>query len=393
MKYFLPILFFLFSILPCKGQHKKQTAFSITGTINKWNGKYVYFSYKGFGVNRIWDSTAVKNNTFLFKGKLNEPSSGFITILKFDRINDLTNKNITQRLFLSPSKMTIALTLGSFQKARLKGSKYQDEYQALENSKKKLYRKIEALSKIYESLNKEYAETVTIENESTVALSIEAKIDSLKEIINPFTLEIEKLDKIFFEKNPNSFITTYLLKDYYPTLPLKELNHYYNRMNPETKKWEYGKKLKEAILKLQGGSPGGVAANFSETDINGDSLSLSQFKGKYLLLDFWASWCKPCRAGNPELIRLYKKYNKKGIEFVGIADDNGSEDKWKLAVENDSINIWRHILDKNISDNYAVHSIPLQILINPDGIIIGRFGEGAEPNENLSKLIEKIFEK
>lgn len=111
------------------------------------------------------------------------------------------------------------------------------------------------------------------------------------------------------------------------------------------------------------------------------------------MLDFWASWCKPCRAGNPELIRLYKKYNEKGIEFIGIAGDNGSEDKWKLAIDKDGINIWRHILDKKIGDQYAVHSIPLQILIDPNGIIIGRFGEGGEPNESLSKLIEKIFEK
>jgi thiol-disulfide isomerase/thioredoxin len=123
----------------------------------------------------------------------------------------------------------------------------------------------------------------------------------------------------------------------------------------------------------------------------GDSLSLLQFRGRYVLLDFWASWCKPCRAGNPELITLYNKYKEKGIEFVGIADDNGTEDKWKSAVAKDNVKIWRHVLDKKVGDAYAVHSIPLQILIDPNGIIIGRFGEAGEPHENLSKSLERIF--
>jgi thiol-disulfide isomerase/thioredoxin len=283
------------------------------------------------------------------------------------------------------------LKLDSFHYAKLVGSKYQSEYRILESSKKKLYNKIEPLSNLYDSLNAEYIKIMNLEKREAEKKSLETKMDSLGTKMDALSEKCSIINRAFFAKNPNSYITTYLLQDYYSSFSLRELKYYYNKMLPSTKRWEYGIKLKEAISSLQNGSPGNTATNFSEPDIKGDSLSLSQFRGKYILLDFWASWCKPCRAGNPELIRLYKKYNEKGIEFIGIASDNGSEDKWKSAVEKDNVNIWRHILNKQIGKAYAVHSIPLQILIDPNGIIIGRFGEGGEPNENISKSLEKLF--
>ena len=392
MRYFLASILLLFSFTYSVGQSKKQTVYSIKGKLKKWNGRLIYFSCKGSGTDRIWDSTIVNNNTFKFTGTLNEPSNGFITTLKFDRVNNLTDKNITQRLFLSSSQMIISLVLDSFQKAKLIGSKYQLEYEKLQDSKRKLYSKIESLDKYSESLIDAHLKLKS-ENQELEKKSLEKKLLSIMTIKDSFQEKCSIIDKAFFTKNPNSYVTSYLLQFYYSGLSLKKLKSYYYRMLPKYRKWEYGIKLKEAISNLQNGSPGNIAIDFAQSDINGDSLSLSQFKGKYVFLDFWASWCKPCRAGNPELIRLYNKYRGKGIEFISIADDNDSEDKWKLAVANDSINIWRHILDKKIGKNYAVHTIPLQILIDPKGIIIARFGEGAESNENISQRLERIFGK
>ena len=381
----------MFSFIYSVGQSKKQKVYSIEGQLKNWNKKFIYFSCKGIGVNRIWDSTIVKDNTFKFTGTLDEPSNGFITILQFNRVKNLEDKNITERLFVSPSEMTISLKLDSFHYVELVGSKYQSEYQRLKSSKKKLYNKIDPLSKFYDSLNAEYIKIMNLKKQELEKISLETKMDSIKIKIDALSEKCSIIDRAFFAKNPNSYITTYLLKEYYSSLSLKELKYYYTKMLLSTKKWEYGVKLKEAISSLQKGSPGSTATNFSELDIKGDSLSLLKFRGKYILLDFWASWCKPCRAGNPELVRLYKKYKERGIEFIGIADDNSNEDKWKLAVEKDNVNIWRHILDKRIGNDYAVHTIPLQILIDPNGKIIGRFGEGGEPNENISKSLEKIF--
>ena len=389
--YFFPAILLLLQVAQVTGQGKQPSTYVIRGTLENLNGQYIYFSCKGAGAERVWDSTRVKGNSFAFSGTLTEPANGFITTLPFNRVKNLEDKNITGRLFIGPFVMTISLQRDNFKGARLNGSMYQDEYDKLEQLKMPWYKEIKILDKLYDSLVIIYTDSTKSSTHDKPLL--EATMDSVNRVLAAWWENCATTDKEFFASHPNSYITAYLLKDYFSTLSLKELQYYYHRMLPATQQWEYGIRLKKAIADLQQGSAGGKAANFTATDIRGDSIVLSQFRGKYVLLDFWASWCKPCRAGNPELIRLYNKYHHKGIEFIGIADDNGSEDKWQQAIAKDSIHIWRHILDKKIGDKYAVHSIPVQILIDPDGMIIERFGPGGEPNENISKSLEKLFGK
>jgi thiol-disulfide isomerase/thioredoxin len=151
--------------------------------------------------------------------------------------------------------------------------------------------------------------------------------------------------------------------------------------------------LKE-IQNLQSGSPGSKAFAFAKKDINGQDLSLAEYNGKkYVLLDFWASWCVPCRKGNPHLLSLYSKYKDKGLEIIGIADDDSAQAAWKRAVEQDKIGVWKHVLrglkrtstgydrSEDTSEGYGIHSLPTKILIDKNGIIIGRYGGGGEGDE------------
>src|SRR5699024_4809173 len=155
-------------------------------------------------------------------------------------------------------------------------------------------------------------------------------------------------------------------------------------------------RLKQDIEDLKKGVPGADAADFNTVDINGDSLQLADFKGDYLLIDFWASWCVPCRKGNPDLIKLYKKYHPKGLEILGVSDDDSDHNAWHKAVEKDGIDIWHHVLrgmktdesgrpvdgGSDISNAYNISTLPTKILINPSGEIIGRYGSGGGDDED-----------
>ena len=145
-----------------------------------------------------------------------------------------------------------------------------------------------------------------------------------------------------------------------------------------------------------------MAKDFKTTDINGKELTLSMFQGKYVLLDFWASWCVPCRKGNPHLKELYALYHDKGFEIIGISDDDRDHDAWKNAVSHDGLP-WKHILrglqfingqydrSKDISDGFGIHSLPTALLIDASGKIIGRYGEGLDDRKKLDEQLAKAF--
>ena len=133
-------------------------------------------------------------------------------------------------------------------------------------------------------------------------------------------------------------------------------------------------------------------------------LVLSAFRGNCVLLDFWASWCVPCRNSSPHLLELYRQYHDKGFDIIGIADDDNKPDEWKKAVAKDNVGVWHHILrgidrkkiqngednPNDISETFGVHSLPTKILIDKDGKIIGRYDKGTD--EELAAMDKKIAE-
>jgi len=165
-----------------------------------------------------------------------------------------------------------------------------------------------------------------------------------------------------------------------------------------------GKEIAKQMAELKAGSPGSVAADFTAKDINGNTLTLSTFKGKYILIDFWASWCVPCRRSMPHVKELYAEYKDKGLEVIGVSDDDNDSSAWKKAVATDGTGVWHNVLrgldwaklrkgeksEHDISDKFGIHSLPTKILIDRDGVIIGRYDKGTE--EEAAAMDKKLAE-
>lgn len=159
-----------------------------------------------------------------------------------------------------------------------------------------------------------------------------------------------------------------------------------------------GKRIHEKLMGASANKVGNKAATFAQTGIDGKVVDLNALKGKYVLIDFWGSWCGPCRDSHPHLIALYEKYKNKGFEIVGVATESGSlekkEEAWRKAVTEDKIN-WLQVLNNpevnDIVKAYGIAAFPTKVLLDKDGTIILRTvgGEGNDLDAKLEELLGK----
>jgi thiol-disulfide isomerase/thioredoxin len=187
-------------------------------------------------------------------------------------------------------------------------------------------------------------------------------------------------------------------------MKIEEAEQRYNKFPDNIKASALGKEIREQVDNLRMGSPGANAFVFASRELRGSPLSLADYKGKYVLLDFWASWCGPCRKGNPHLLSLYSKYKDKGFEIIGISDNDTNTEAWQKAVEKDQIGVWKHVLrglkwtagrtpdhSSDISDRYGVNVMTTKILIDRNGVIIGRYGGGGEDDKAMDIKLTELF--
>ncbi|TKC07434.1 AhpC/TSA family protein [Pedobacter frigoris] len=205
--------------------------------------------------------------------------------------------------------------------------------------------------------------------------------------------------KELVKTHPNNFTSVFLLSRMTNLYSADNYVAAWNALAPTYKNTEAGKSIQKTVEKLAPTLAGTAVFAFERTDKDGNKVSPALLKGKTYLLDFWGSWCGPCRASHPHLKELYKKYKGKGFEIVAVAQERGktlddSKASWLKAIQDDQIT-WVHILNQDgiekqdIVKTYHVNAFPTKILVDAEGKIILRVTASA--TDDIDKALEKIY--
>ncbi len=349
-----------------------------------WDGKKIYLYYgKGGGEELVADSTVINEGEFKFSGELGCPFQQ-VTI-SADPLAYYSRDTKYFQFYAEPNNINILIDPDTFKPEMINGSRTQREYDAFETSQKAIRDQLKALS----------------DKRGSSDEAVERQIETLRKQYAQSTLDyLKQHPKCNFA--PDLLIS--LVNNEELNLPYQEKLALYDNMNDEAKKTAMAKRIKNDLDVEGKVQPGKEAPLFAKSDVmTGKMVDLKSLRGKYVILDFWATWCVPCRKSNPHMLELYKKYHNKGVEFIFIADDDGNEEKLKAAIKKDGLQKMHHVmrglkvLDRktfktdrtnDISDKYGVHFIPTKFLIDKEGKIVGRLD-----SDELDTKLAEIFGK
>jgi len=314
------------------------------------------------------DSAVSKKGSFTIKsGKVDYP-----------QLIQLVAGNTRKRtsFYLENSEITVTGALDSLYKATVTGSKTQDEYQSFVDSNKPLSDKYSKIVVEYQTANK-------AGDTARIAI-LEKQADSVQTgMIN--------LQKSFVKNNPGSYVSPSILASMSYDMEATEIESIINAMDTAVASIPQVVLLKERVTVMKAVAIGQKAPDFAMNDVNGNPVALSSKIGpKLLLVDFWAAWCGPCRQENPNVVKVYNEFNKKGFDVFGVSLDQKKED-WVKAIADDKLT-WTHVSDLQYWSNaaakmYAVNSIPANFLLDETGTIIGRNLRGDDLYNKVNEVL------
>jgi peroxiredoxin len=374
-----------FLIIPvCLSAQDGGKKFKLQGELKNlaFTGDWVFLQYR---TNGEWktDSAKVKDSKYSFTGKIQEPVIGRLRIKYAEtepgkKITQVNRRDMVS-VFMEPGKVKVA-SIDSFSNVKVKGSATQDEYAKLVEQTKPYNDKLQVLYTRYNELGKAKDKA----GQEKVDKEIEAIDADMREAVYGS----------FARSNPNSPAALYAVQQYagWEINPDK-VEPLFLSLPAKVKSYPSAIELGKNIEIAKKTAIGKMAMDFTQNDTLDHPVSLSAFKGKYVLVDFWASWCGPCRAENPNVVRVFEKFKDKNFHIIGVSLDRaGQKEKWMKAIHDDQL-AWTHVSDLKFWENevakqYGIKAIPQNLLLDPEGKIIAKNLRGEDLDVKLSEAID-----
>jgi peroxiredoxin len=357
--------------------------FTIAGHIdNVTTPARAYLLYQ-LGAIKIIDSAEITNGEFNFKGTLINPVNAYLVLdHKGTGMAKVGNTPDALNFFLEKGVLTI-IGKDSMLTAKISGSPLNDENKDLKLELKPLEAPTRQL----------YTEINAVPPEKQNDMDFRNMMMAKAKVIQDQQTAILKR---FITNHPDSFLSIFTLNLIGPhSTDPKDLERLFKGLSPALKTSEPGRILEKSIDQAKITGVGAIAPDFTQNDVNGNPVKLSSFRGKYVLIDFWASWCGPCRQESPNLVKAYNKYKDKNFTILGVSLDRSTgKNDWLGAIKSDGL-AWTQVSDLNFWSNqaailYFINSIPANFLLDPYGKIIARDLRGADLENKLAELLGKI---
>lgn len=306
----------------------------------------------------------VNNGVFELKGTVEEPN---LYQLNFDGIQ---KKSI---IFIGNDNVSVNGDAQAMQDLTITGSSTHDDFEKF----KKIFNPLfQELTEMGQRINK----LPSLAKDDSVMNTYRNKLNSIKNEVDNFVSSHQNSPVASFV----ILVTSEMEQDF------NVLERRYSALNKNVQAGFYGKLIKQQLDDKKAGSIGSQAIEFSQSDAEGKQVSLNSYRGKYVLVDFWASWCRPCREENPNVVKTYNKFKDKNFTVLGVSLDNNRQ-PWLKAIKADNL-AWTQVSDLKGWNNeaaakYKVQSIPQNFLIDPSGKIVAKDLRGEELEITLCQLI------